>query len=94
MYFDPVQIFALGMDTKELKLEYSQDIVFWGAGCESQDILPFRTPEDVRKDVKRRIEDLTPGGGYVFSAVHNIQTEVPPENIVAFFEAAQEYGIY
>ena len=51
-------------------------------------------PEDVRKDVKRRIEDLTPGGGYVFSAVHNIQTEVPPENIVAFFEAAQEYRIY
>jgi uroporphyrinogen decarboxylase len=91
---NPVQISAIGMDTKDLKREYGQDIVFWGAGCESQDILPFGTPEDVRKDVKRRMDDLAPGGGYVFSAVHNIQTEVPPENIVALFETALEYGTY
>jgi uroporphyrinogen decarboxylase len=91
---NPIQISAIGMNTKDLKREYGQDIIFWGGGCESQDVLPFGSPEDVKNDVKRRISDLAPGGGYVFSAVHNIQTEVPPENIVALFEAAQEYGNY
>jgi uroporphyrinogen decarboxylase len=91
---NPIQISAFGIDTKELKREYGQDIVFWGAGCESQNILPFGTPEEVKQDVKRRIHDLAPGGGFVFSSVHNIQTEVPPENIVALFEAAQEFGVY
>ena len=91
---NPIQISAIGMDTKDLKREYGQDIVFWGGGCESQKILPFGSPEDVREDVKRRINDLAPGGGFVFSPVHNIQTEVPPENIVALFEAARMYGSY
>jgi uroporphyrinogen decarboxylase len=91
---NPVQISAIGMETKDLKQEYGQDISFWGAGCESQEILPFGSPQEVRQDVKRRMEDLAPGGGFVFSSVHNIQTEVPPENIVALFEAAKEFGGY
>jgi len=91
---NPIQISAIGLDTKDLKREYGQDIVFWGGGCESQNILPFGSPEDVREDVKRRMNDLAPGGGFVFSSVHNIQTEVPPENIVALFEAAKEFGAY
>jgi uroporphyrinogen decarboxylase len=56
--------------------------------------LPFGTPEDVRKEVKRVVHDLGPGGGYVLSAVHNIQPNVSAENIIAMYEAAKEYGTY
>ena len=91
---NPIQVSAIGMDTRDLKQEFGKDIVFWGGGCDSQNILPFGSPEEVKQEVRCRIEDLAPGGGYVFSAVHNIQSEVPPENIIAMFEAAQEYGVY
>jgi uroporphyrinogen decarboxylase len=91
---NPIQISAIGMDTKDLKQEYGKDLVFWGGGCDSQNILPFGSPEEVKCEVRSRIEDLAPGGGYVFSPVHNIQSEVPPENIIALFKAAQEYGVY
>ena len=91
---NPVQVSARGMDTRRLKKEYGQDIVFWGGGVDTQHVLPFGTPEEVAGEVRRRIDDLAPGGGFVFAAVHNIQALVPPENIVTVFETALEYGRY
>jgi uroporphyrinogen decarboxylase len=91
---NPVQVSALGMDTRRLKKEYGSDVVFWGGGVDTQHVLPFGTPQEVSDEVKRRIDDLAPGGGFVFAAVHNIQALVPPENIVALFETALEYGTY
>ena len=91
---NPVQVSAKGMDTKELKAQYGRDIVFWGGGVDTQRILPFGKPQEVAEEVKRRIDDLAPGGGFVFAAVHNVQALVPPENIVAAFDTALEYGRY
>ncbi|TEU14984.1 MAG: uroporphyrinogen-III decarboxylase [Anaerolineales bacterium] len=91
---NPVQVSARGMDTKQLKEEYGKDIVFWGGGVDTQRVLPFGKPDDVADEVKRRIDDLAPGGGFVFAAVHNIQALVSPENIVTVFETALEYGKY
>lgn len=91
---NPVQVSAKDMDTKRLKKEFGKDIVFWGGGCDTQKVLPFGTPDDVREEVKRRIDDLAVGGGFVFCPVHNIQVNVPPENIMAMYETAMEYGIY
>ncbi len=89
---NPVQVSAKGMNTRELKSEFGQDIVFWGGGVDTQQVLPFGKPQDVIDEVKRRIDDLAPGGGFVFAAVHNIQAFVPPENIVAAFDTALQYG--
>jgi uroporphyrinogen decarboxylase len=91
---NPVQVSARGMDTKRLKEEYGKDVVFWGGGVDTQRVLPFGKPDEVADEVKRRIDDLAPGGGFVFAAVHNIQAFVPPENIVTLFETALEYGKY
>lgn len=90
---NPVQVLAVDMDTKELKREFGRDLVFWG-GIDTQRVLPFGSVKEVKDEVRRRIEDLSIGGGYVLNAVHNIQSDVPPENIVAMFEAAHEYGSY
>ena len=84
---NPVQVSADGMDTAFLKKEYGKDLAFWGA-IDTQHVLPFGTPDDVRKEVKRRVANLADSGGYVVASVHNIQAEVPPENIVAMVEAA------
>lgn len=89
---NPVQVSADGMDTRELKSQFGREISFWGAGCDSQKTLPFGTPQQVADEVKRRIDDLAPGGGFVFAPVHNIQPGVPPENIVSMFETALAYG--
>ena len=91
---NPVQVSAKGMDTKELKARFGRDIVFWGGGVDTQHVLPFGKPQEVVDEVKRRIDDLAPGGGFVFAAVHNIQALVPPENIVATFDTALNYGNY
>jgi uroporphyrinogen decarboxylase len=91
---NPVQVSAAGMETQVLKKTYGEDIVFWGGGIDTQKILPFGTPAEVAEEVKQRIDDLAPQGGFVFAAVHNIQADVPPENIVAAFETALEYGKY
>ncbi len=91
---NPVQVSARGMDTRQLKREFGRDIVFWGGGVDTQSVLPFGTPQQVADEVKRRIDDLAPGGGFVFAAVHNVQAFVPPENIVAAFDTALEYGVY
>ena len=91
---NPVQISATGMDLGELKQEYGQDLVFWGGGVDTQRILNTGTPKAVKESVRRNIEALVPGGGFVFAAVHDIQADVPPENIVAMWEAWNEYGVY
>jgi len=91
---NPIQVAAKDMDdTKKLKREFGDKIAFWGGGCDTQRVLPFGTPDEVREEVKRRISDLAPGGGFVFTPVHNIQI-VPPENIVAMYKAVEEYGKY
>jgi len=90
---NPVQVSARGMDTMRLKQAYGKDITFWG-GIDTQHVMPFGKPEEVAEEVKRRIDDLAPGGGFVFANVHNIQAFVPPENIVAAYETALEYGAY
>lgn len=91
---NPVQVSAAKMDTKQLKKQFGKDLTFWGGGVDTQHVLPHGTPAEVKDEVKRRIDDLAPGGGFVFSTVHNIQADVPPENIVAMWEALQEYGKY
>jgi uroporphyrinogen decarboxylase len=90
---NPVQVSATGMDTRRLRKEFGHEIAFWGA-IDTQDVLPRGTPEDVRNEVKRRLADLATGGGYVLCAVHNIQPDVPPENIEAMYQAALEFGRY
>jgi uroporphyrinogen decarboxylase len=91
---NPVQVSAKGMgDTKKLKAKYGRHLTFWG-GIDTQRILPFGTPDEVRNEVRRRIEDLAPGGGFVLGAVHNIRPEIKPENICALYEAALDYGRY
>ena len=84
---NPVQVSAADMDTKRLKQEFGRDLTFWG-GIDTHRVLPMGTQEEVREEVKRRIGDLGKGGGYVLCAVHNVQPEVPPENVVAMYEAA------
>lgn len=91
---NPVQVSAAGMESAELKREYGKDITFWGGGVDTQRVLGVGTPDQVRQEVKRRINDLKPGGGFVFNTVHNIQGNVPPQNIMAMWEALQEYGVY
>lgn len=89
---NPVQTSAEGMDMVMLKEQYGDRIVFWGGGVDTQRVLPFGTPEDVRKNVERRLEVFGQGGDYVFAATHNIQHGVPAENLVAMFEAVRGYG--
>lgn len=91
---NPVQVSARDMDSRQLKKDFGADIVFWGGGVDTQRVLPFGTPDEVRDEVRRRIDDLAPGGGFVFAAVHNIQAFVPPENIVAAFDTALQCGQY
>ena len=91
---NPVQVSARGMDTRQLKRQFGRDLTFYGGGIDTQRVLPRGTPGEVRDEVRRRIDDLAPGGGFIFAAVHNIQADVPPENIMAMWEALQEFGVY
>jgi uroporphyrinogen decarboxylase len=91
---NPVQVSAKGMDTKMLKKEFGKYITFWGGGCDTQHVLPYGTTKEVKEEVKKRINHLAPGGGFVFNTVHNIQDDVPPQNIMSMFEALDEYGKY
>lgn len=91
---NPVQVSARGMDSASLKRDFGRDIAFWGGGCDSQGVLPFATPQEVREEVRRRTEDFKPGGGYIFGPIHHIESHVPPENIEALFQAALEFGAY
>ena len=92
-FINPVQVSAAGMETAKLKQEYGDQLGFCGA-VDTMHVLPHGTPEDVRAEVRQRIRDLAPGGGYVITAVHNIQPDVPPENIVTMYDSARELGKY
>ncbi len=87
---NPVQVNAKDMEPERLKREYGDRLAFWG-GVDTQRILPFGTPDEVRDETRRIIEILGKGGGYVLNSVHNIQVEVPPENVVAMFDAARTH---
>ena len=90
---NPVQTTAEGMDPVRLKKDFGDDIVFWGS-IDTQNILPFGNVEQVKDEVKRKIDTLAPGGGYLLAPCHNIQAQTPPENVKAMFETALEYGVY
>jgi hypothetical protein len=89
---NPVQITAAGMDAARLKKLYGDRIVFWGGGVDTQTTFAFSTPAEVREQVLRRMEILSPGGGFVFNAVHNIQANTPVANIAAMIEAVREFN--
>jgi hypothetical protein len=88
---NPVQTAAAGMDPRTLKERFGERIVFWGGGVDTQKVLPFGTPQEIRAQVRERMEVLGRGGGYVFAAIHNIQAGVPAENLLALFDAAREW---
>jgi uroporphyrinogen-III decarboxylase len=87
---NPIQISATGMDPQRLKKEFGNDIVFWGGGIDTQKTLPFGTPNEVYREVRKNIDILSPGGGFVFNSVHNIQSNVPVENILSMFRALND----
>ena len=89
---NPVQISCRGMQAVELKRDFGRDLTFWGGGCDTQRVLPQGTPDEVRTHVLRQCEELAPGGGFVFQQVHNVLANVPPENVIAMFDAVREYG--
>ncbi len=91
---NPVQIAAKDMIPSKLKANFGARLSFWGGGIDSQRILPSATPEEVRKNVRLNFEAFKPNGGYIFNSVHNIQMDVPPENILALYDAAHEFGSY
>ena len=87
---NPVQCSATGMDPHWLKREFGQQIVFWGGGVDTQKTLPFGTPDEVYREVRERIDIFAPGGGFVFNSVHNVQSNVPTENLLALFRAVKD----
>jgi uroporphyrinogen decarboxylase len=88
---NPVQFNCKNMELKKLKSEFGKNLVFWGGGCDTQKVLPSANPEEIKKHVKECISILAPGGGFVFNQLHNIQPDVPPENMMAMYEAVREY---
>jgi len=89
---NPVQVNAAGMDPVLLKEKYGDHLVFWGGGVDTQKVLPFGTPEEVKAHVLKECEIFAPGGGFVFNTVHNIQANVPLINLLAMLEAIEEFG--
>lgn len=88
---NPVQCSATGMEPQHLKSTYGEHLTFWGGGIDTQQVLPFGTPEEVRKQVLERCEIFSKNGGFVFNAVHNLQAQTPLENIVAMIDAVHEF---
>jgi hypothetical protein len=88
---NPVQCSAAGMDPLLLKERHGRKVVFWGGGVDTQKVLPFGTPADVRKQVEDRCRIFGPGGGFVFNAIHNVQANTPVENMVAMFETVRKF---
>jgi hypothetical protein len=89
---NPVQCSAAGMDPEGLKAKYGSRLTFWGGGVDTQQTLPFGKPAEVREQVLRRCEILSPDGGFVFNSIHNIQAGTPVENIVAMIDAVSEFN--
>ena len=90
--FNPVQTNAVDMSPEFLKKEFGQDCTFWGGGVETVGTLNNGTPTQVREQVLERLEIMSSGGGFVFNTVHNILPDVPPENIIAMFDAVKEFN--
>ncbi len=88
----PVQTSAFQMEPERLKNDFGNRISFWGGGCDVHRILPLGSPDEVRRDVRRRIEILGAGGGFVFAPIHNIQADVPPQNIAAMYDEACRFS--
>jgi uroporphyrinogen decarboxylase len=91
---NPVQISATAMEPARLKERFGDRLVFWGGAIDAQHVLATASPATIREHVQRNLAIWMPGGGYVFNSVHNLQAGVPPENIVALYDAAYEYGFY
>ena len=91
---NPVQCSASNMDPRELKQKFGDRMTFWGGGVDTQHTLPFGTADDVRREVQERIEIFTPGGGFVFNTIHNVQAKVPVENLLALYETVARYRNY
>jgi uroporphyrinogen decarboxylase len=91
---NPVQISAEGMEAEALKRDFGQDITFWGGGCDTQQVLPHGSIEEVTNHVRHQVSTLKLGGGFVFQQVHNIMHNVPPANIMAMYDAALATGRY
>ena len=91
---NPVQCSAAGMVPAELKKQFGERVAFWGGGVDTQHTLPFGTPDEVRAEVRQRLEIFGEGGGYVFNTVHNVQARIPVENVVAMYEAVRDFGRY
>jgi len=89
---NPVQINATGMDPKHLKNTYGKDLVFWGGGVDTQKMLSFGSPKEVKKQVLENCEIFAKDGGFVFNTVHNVQANVPIENLVAMMEGIREFN--
>jgi uroporphyrinogen decarboxylase len=89
---NPVQTNCRDMEPERLKREFGRDICFWGGGCDTRHVLPCATPAEVKRHVRERLEIFAPGGGFVFNTVHNILPDVPPQNIVALYEAIAEFN--
>jgi len=91
---NPVQTSAANMEPQNLKKKYGEKATFWGAGVDTQQTLPFGTPEQVRKEVRERLRIFAPRGGFVFNTIHNVQPKIPVENVLAMYEALRESGRY
>jgi uroporphyrinogen decarboxylase len=91
---NPLQTSAKGMDPQRIKQRFGKDLSFWGGGVETQTTLPFGTVEEVRREVRERVQLLGAGGGYVFATIHNIQADIPPEKILAIYDTVSECGKY
>jgi hypothetical protein len=91
---NPVQWTAKNMDPREIKAQFGRDLVFWGGGVDTQRTLPFGTPDEVRAEVQQRVADFAPGGGWIFTTVHNVQPLVPPENLIAMYETINAHRDY
>ena len=89
---NPVQTNSKDMEPERLKMEYGRDVTFWGGGADTRRVLNWATPEQVKTHVLKRLEIFSPGGGFVFNTIHNILPEVPPENVVAMFEAIESFN--
>ena len=91
---NPVQISAANMDPAELKARFGEQVTFWGGGVDTQSVLPFGTPDEVRKQVRENMAIFGKGGGFVFNPVHNVQAKVPMENLLAMYETVNAYREY